>query len=295
MSNFLNEIKSAKLRKSNQPTKDYSDPKLAGFLTKSEITSYQNNVLDCNVENWYSRLKECTFESRFCEIEFEEAQLFIRIYETCFLKPEMAAAFESNWKEKLQENDLAMLLKLEKRLELVVHDFLMDRPFFIKTSCRSAKDSPLVSENFKKIYAKFLNQDSTTDDENFKITCLLRAAFESLKVDNAQQAIEMLVKSERIYQDMLLAVEVKDRFKESLIIREFVDIDVDMEFRGFVFDGKLTALSQYNYLIYSKRLAENKSLIEKKILEYFYDKVAPKLEGFLKNYVIDFALISSKL
>lgn len=63
-----------------------------------------------------------------------------------------------------------------------------------------------------------------------------------------------------------------------------------MEFRGFVFKQKLTALSQYNYLIYSKRLNEIKDQIESEIYSFFYKKVRNKLENFIENYIIDFAV-----
>ena len=144
----------------------------------------------------------------------------------------------------------------------------------------------------------FLNQlpEEERKQENCQITCLLKAAFVSLKVKNSEEVIEMFIKSERIYQDMLLALSNTERFRENFVIREFVDIEVDMEFRGFVFNEKLNALSQYNYLIYSDNLYKNKTIIQDLILDFFNQQVSPLLSksSFSKNYVIDFAVFSSR-
>ena len=105
----------------------------------------------------------------------------------------------------------------------------------------------------------------------------------------------MFMTSERIYQDMLLAIEQKHRFHENLVVRQFIDIDVDMEFRGFVYSYELTALSQYNYLIYSKRLNERKQEILDLLRTFYSNEVKPRLQrdNFVANFIIDFAVCSS--
>ncbi|CAF0712615.1 unnamed protein product [Brachionus calyciflorus] len=294
MSNFLEEIKLVKLRQvKTESIKDYSDPKLAGFLSKESLQNYQSNVLDCNFENWYEKLKDVTFKSEFCPIELSHAEIFIDFYK----KWQSNKDIKENWKSLLKSNQLKEITELESRLDNVISKFINDKNkyVFVKTSSRSAKDSPLTFKQFKDLYSSYFNSLTETEnlEENEQIKCLLKAAFECLKVQKASQVIEMFFKSERIYQDMLLAVEKKERFKENFIIREFVQIDIDMEFRGFVFNGKLTALSQYNYLIYSKRLNEQKSQIGELIKNFFNEKVSAKLEEFHKSYIIDFAVVQN--
>ncbi|CAF4529016.1 unnamed protein product [Rotaria sp. Silwood2] len=98
--------------------------------------------------------------------------------------------------------------------------------------------------------------------ENSRIIALLTAALLALRLTNASDILSMFIISERIYQDMLLATEAQnpsdDLFTENIILRPFIQIDVDMKFRGFVFQQLLTCLSQYNYLIYSQRLFKTK-------------------------------------
>lgn len=171
---------------------------------------------------------------------------------------------------------------------------------FVKTSSRSAKDSPLASNKFKQLYTQFLRQLNRAGErrsENEQIECLLRAAFQCMRVQTAAEAIDMFIRSERIYQDMLLCIAMSPhRFRENLVIREFRNIDVDMEFRAFVFDGQLTALSQYNYLLHSERLCQNKQAIGQLVRDYFSQEIGPRLvqPKFLASYVIDFAVFSSK-
>lgn len=169
---------------------------------------------------------------------------------------------------------------------------------FVKLSSRSAKDAPLIQKRFKSLYINRLSsfEESEKGNENVKITCLLQAGFDALRVKTSFDVIDMFIRSERVYQDLLLAVKHKDNFTENFIIREFVDIDVDMEFRGFVFDGELNALSQYNYLLFSKRLNDKQEEIAGKIREFYNLVVRPKLtagEYFLQKYVIDFAVTRS--
>lgn len=293
MTNFLNELSSVKLRTVKQEEiKDYSDPKLAGFLTKSSIESYQSNVLECNFENWYEKLKDVTFRSEYLSLNLMHAELFVKIYPRIRTFKD-----EENWKKIFNKEELKLVNDLETRLDKLIENFIQKPTdyVFVKTSSRSAKDSPLTRDKFRDIYKVYLNElnENEKSSENHQIICLLKASFDSLKIQKASQVLEMFFRSERIYQDMLLAIEKKDRFNESFIIREYVKIDVDMEFRGFVFKRRLTALSQYNYLIYSKRLNEIKNQIQHEINSFFYNKVKNKLENFIENYIIDFAVFSN--
>merc|ERR1712130_593953 len=76
----------------------------------------------------------------------------------------------------------------------------------------------------------------------------------------------------------------------SIVIRKWVDIDVDMEFRAFVYDKEIRGISQYNYKFYSPRLLAMRAEIEERLVKYFNTVVKPLLDDTYSNYVIDFAL-----
>ena len=165
---------------------------------------------------------------------------------------------------------------------------------FVKTSSRSAKDAPLVQTRFRELYLNELGSYSESErSENVKITCLLKAAFVALRVKSAADVVDMFIRSERIYQDLLLAaVNQVGRYNEHFVVRKFVDIDVDMEFRGFVWNYDLVALSQYNYAICSDRLVAGKDKFGEMILTYYNSVIKPKLidSKFPANSIIDFAV-----
>jgi hypothetical protein len=241
MDKFSEELKNFKLRKSTVPIKDFSDAKLAGFLTEQELQDYRSKVIQCNFENWYELIKECTFETKTCDISFEEARLFVDVYKRLFQDKDPNEILRIDWRKSLSKTEYEVLANLESKLTFAIESFKREKPselVFVKTSSRSAKDSPLATERFKNLYLNFLNEldPDKRSIENEQITCMLKAAFECLKMKNASDVINSFIVSERIYQDMILATEKipRDKFHENFIIREFFHIDVDMEFRGRV-------------------------------------------------------------
>ena len=235
MANLEEQIKSAKLKAYTGPRKDFSNPKLAGFLTEKDVQEYQNNVLDCNIETWYEIIKDCTFKTKFCSISQQDAKLFVDVYERIFRNKDSKEIGDMiEWRGFLKPDEIQLLSSLESKVEISLQDYVADGFAFVKTSSRSAKDAPLVSKNFEVLYLQYLDkyEENERNLENNQITCLLKAAFDCLRIKSAKEVIEMFIKSERIYQDMLLALSNKERFRENFVIREFVDIEVDMEFRG---------------------------------------------------------------
>jgi hypothetical protein len=60
----------------------------------------------------------------------------------------------------------------------------------------------------------------------------------------------------------------------------------DFEFRGFVYNNELHALSQYDYVSLYPHLRENRDRIQQRVLDFFHDKIRPNLLDY-KNYVMD--------
>lgn len=211
MSDFKNELLRKKLRKVEEPIRDFSNPKLAGFLTDAEVDNYQNEVLDLNIESWYEIIKDFTFPTFFCPIELDDAHFFVDTYETVFRNNEASSRAELSL--ILNADQMVKLRQLENKLSKVLAKFNGDN-VFVKTSSRSPKDSPMFSVKFSNLYKENLQKLSNVDreNENNQIFCLLDAAFQCLKVTKASEAIDMLIRSERIYQDMLLAIKMSHRF-----------------------------------------------------------------------------------
>ncbi|XP_052091825.1 cell division cycle protein 123 homolog [Mytilus californianus] len=296
--NLVDQLKHVKLKKIKEPTHDFSGLKTSGYLTEDEIKDYDDNVLAANTEHWIHMLQDVTFPTVTAPFHLEDAQLFIDVYTRLYENKDSSESIDLDWQTHLKDEEKRHVNTISERLEKAMSIYTTKGYAFVKLSSRSAKDAPLIQKRFKSLYINRLSavEESEKGNENVKIMCLLQAGFDALRVKMSFDVIDMFIRSERVFQDLLLAVKHKDNFNENFIIREFVDIDVDMEFRGFVFDGELNALSQYNYLLFSKRLNDKKEEISCKIREFFNSVVKPRLKAgkyFLQNFVIDFAVTSS--
>jgi acyl carrier protein phosphodiesterase len=76
---------------------------------------------------------------------------------------------------------------------------------------------------------------------------------------------------------MKLAKQHPARFKQHFAVRKWVDIEPDMEFRGFVCNGNLNALSQYNHLAFFSRLPSLAEEIVKDIRNFWEKEIKEKL------------------
>lgn len=296
MENLADQLKAMKLKKVEaNEIKDYSSPKTAGFMRKEDVDDYQSSVLEVNFEEWMDLLHNLTFPSQLLEITRKEAQLFVSIYEKLYANLDPKTISELNWEEQINSEEKSAIKSMEEKLQKVMDYFLKNADtvsVFVKLSSRSPKDAPMAQARFKSVYMRFLQQEPKREreTENVQISCILKAGFEALRVSSASEVIDMCIRSERVYQDLLLALAKVDRFRENWIVRKFVHIDVDMEFRGFVYNRQLTALSQYNYLIHSPRLVDQKHHYLKLIQNFFNENVMQRTKEFVPNYIIDFAI-----
>jgi len=194
--------------------------------------------------------------------------------------------------QQLPAESKTRLEALEVALQVVIDRVRgTDDAVFVKTTCRSAKDTALYADNFKKLFRETLSKMNPAD-ENDQIRALLVAGAESLKSHTAKDVMKTFILSERVYQDLELAAMRPDRWQQYFVVRKWYKIDPSMEFRGFVANGHLNALSQYNYLALYPHLHQFKAQLEKNILAYFNTKLLPALATKFSEYVIDFCVLS---
>jgi len=137
------------------------------------------------------------------------------------------------------------------------------------------------------LYKAALTKLGIKADKNQKLKALYRAMINSMKVLKAKEALDMFVESERIKFDLELDLRFPDEFSNHVIVRLWEDIPLENEFRAFVFDHKLTAISQYFTQIYFPQLVEHKTEMLQQIKQFWLScKDAFEYEKF----VIDFAI-----
>mmetsp|Transcript_41809 Transcript_41809/g.90702 ORF Transcript_41809/g.90702 Transcript_41809/m.90702 type:complete len:259 (+) Transcript_41809:375-1151(+) len=168
---------------------------------------------------------------------------------------------------------------------------------FVKTSSRSAKDTPIGESRLKMLFETFVAEDVDPDlqgheRDNQRLACLVEAATILMQMSRAEKVVDCFARSARIYQDMTLALDRQDRWNENIVVRTWVNMAVDCEFRGFVYHNQLVAISQYNHMLFSPRLLERREHIRSTLHGWFNSQIRDKLTGLAldDSYIIDFAL-----
>jgi hypothetical protein len=160
----------------------------------------------------------------------------------------------------------------------------------------------LSSPRFDHVYQEELQNltaaEETTGKEEAKTACnstlnqklhaLYRASTWCLAMENGTRACQIFVESDRTYSD--LKRHASGELGEgvmNLVVREFRHFPVELEFRGFIYQRKFTALTQYNEFCYFPQLAALQGAIAERIKQDF----AVLLDTIpLNNYVVDFVL-----
>mmetsp|Transcript_11467 Transcript_11467/g.12581 ORF Transcript_11467/g.12581 Transcript_11467/m.12581 type:complete len:342 (+) Transcript_11467:10-1035(+) len=243
-----------------------------------DVVAYQKKMVAVNIEHWINELKGLTFETEFYPLSEENARVLMKAYD---LKQE---------KKPFTQDVQTAFNEIETGLQKVIDSVRgADTKVFVKTSSRSAKDTVIYAAQFESVYKECLKK-LKEQDMNAKVVALMQAGTLLLATKNAKELLENFVLSERVYIDMRVALNLPEQFSENFAVRKWIDIDVDMEFRGFVYDNKLTQLSQYNHLPYFERLIERKDELLAKIVKFYEEKVMPRLKDKFTAYVVDFAI-----
>lgn len=261
-------------------------------LNSAASSSSSDISLDFNIEHWLPLLGDCTFATEFVPLTVDDARL---LRDAC-------ERFAKQHKSSSATDDhrlAAFADRLAPTLARMMADNA-DRGAFVKLSSRSAKDAPGLANSLDLRFRErcaALALDNSDDDNsamNSRLQLLFEIATDFMRMRTPQQIVDAFVCSDRVLQDMIVALERLDRFHENVVVRRWVDIAVDMEFRGFVHGGKLTALSQYFHLVFSQRLVTLKHEILQMIVSALETHIHSRLSGRFSSYVIDFALTGGR-
>jgi hypothetical protein len=243
------------------------------------------------VRSWYDILTTAnTFETVLVPISFQEGQVLT------------VARFND---AELEPEKVATLSALESRIHSVLTDSLPNGAF-VKLETRSPKDIPWSRirpkldtperDRFMPMLDQELLRLLRSGDEwslNNLMNSFSIAASRFLSVKTGVETMALLLKSVRIYEDLKGAVAIgEDLWDTSLVFRAWDDRVPDLqayEFRGFVFNRQLTALTQYNDWLYFPALVARRAEIERQIRTYF-DTISGVLPH--QHYLIDFIVFS---
>jgi len=192
---------------------------------------------------------------------------------------------------------IQVLEALERTLDKLFWKRFRGKSAFLRLCGRSPKDGdPLDKTKVWAMYTKQLKEISGKNaftqkgayreiDVNLKLRAIGRVNY--LSVSNGAEALALLLSSERVYTD--LHDWLRHGEPEQIVLREWdEDMRVDREFRVYVHQSKICAISQYDHYTYYPELAQHKATIEKLIREE-WAKI--HLEVGIHSYCMDFVYI----
>lgn len=274
--------------------------------------------IDFDVEAWYPILQNETFYTEFIAISPSMARSFVSYYQARY-----------NSRDSFNLSALQLIESIQKQLHEQIFNSKSNRfqthGTFIRLSSRSPKDGDtldrqklitLYHQQLHILQEKYPNEcDSIEGKANMQLVAYFNADFQCLKVTNEMEALNLILSSERVFGDLLEAlicqqgqddnlpnkdnIELYD-WSTKIMAREWNNLlDPTMEFRCFVYDSNLTAISQYNHYckFYPLQYEPTVQNIKTTIVEYWQQKIKPILDLHKEkysNYIIDIGVIENK-
>jgi hypothetical protein len=294
---------------------------------KERIAEDENFI----VENWYPYLKDFTAQTHFISLCFEEVEAIIIYYRQAYLNRNELSKNHVEVLKSLEEKIKKIQIKDLNYQPFFVR--LSIRSPKDGESCKNINKSEKIEEEYLKIKKKWkphewklhefkndtnmiLDSENTCTlseediEANFKLISHFKFCDKyNLKCESSEDAMNLILSSERVYVDLINFLKYRlnvDKYESQeeknliknlkniqISIRKWVEIDSLYEFRCFVKNNKLTAISQYNpYIIVEEFLCDgNLFQIRDKIFTFWNEKVKEKI-SFLNDYVIDLAILS---
>jgi hypothetical protein len=218
------------------------------------------------VDNWYEKIKDKTFFSHFTPIHAVEAKAIINYWETIGSKSNEPVA------------QIPVELKdLMDRVDRIIHTHFVEfSGVFVKLSTRSPKDSKTIFRKAEAAFQARLDEEGnvsgwTTSKENARLIAFSEEMAKANTVSNGREAVTILLDSWRVAEDLMYAFEDgKKEYSVSLVIRGWdARITPKCEFRGFVWDYRLTCVGQYWHSLYYPDLLAQKDAIGEDLLTFF--------------------------
>ncbi len=214
-----------------------------------------------NMQRWYEAVKQFTAQSRFIHLDPSELKEIRNKQKICAARGWATRDFDDF--ESLIERLNAVFKECAERG--VSH-------LFFKMSSNSPKDirdSPVYDETIQLM----------------RLQCTSRWQYRKMCVHSAQEVIYSMCMSERLYATM------RDRpMGHDIVLRDWVDADPDMEFRCFVYQGQITAISQYHSQTEYRFNEEIARRCGEMILE-FWKEARDSLVHVFEDWVMDVVIL----
>jgi hypothetical protein len=324
--NFLKELSSSKPLRAigAEDIKDRSGAALR-YQTADELENEAKHweaFFQSGCGAWFDYIKELTFSSTFCTLLPKEARIIVSHWDD-LRRLRTRLVVDDASEEKIAEAIATLLAtavvaleSLRERLEVAINIEAKLSPVgkaFVKLSTRSPKDSKKALARAEQVYKARLSVVEATQgpvDANCRWRILCEETTNAGAVSNAADALELLLDSDRVYEDLEYALRGPTGKPPTEVTCSGVDVDVaklqwrtdlvarawdprltpSSEFRGICWGGKLTCLCQYFHPLLFEELAEKKEQILSDILAVFAGpQVTAAVQGLGGHCIVDFA------
>ena len=212
--------------------------------------------------------------------------------------------------------DLALTL-IQAKVEAGMAELGNDK-VFVRLSTRSPKDVTLALPGFDALLANEVAAVEAAEaaafaadrcralppssPRNRHLHAIYTASTAALATVTGAEAVARMVLSQRIQEDLRVAA---DRLQSAagtpgvhgepqpfnLVVREFAEFDVRNEIRGFVFEGKFTALTQYNQLCYFPSAVAEKAATAAAVDVFMAELIPRVTAASLESFVVDLVVL----
>lgn len=248
---------------------------------------FRHENLPFDIDEWYPLLSPITFKTYFLPLKIEQADAIISYYRSFFIN-----------RNEFQSQHAIILEELEKQIDEIFdsNPTLKERGGFLRFCGRSPKDGdPYQPMRFYSEYKENLEKISTENQldkskGNTKVIAISKTHW--LIVRNGKECLSLILSSERAYLDL---IDWK-RFggKEQIVLREWnKDLDYDNEYRAFVYNNKLTAITQYDHYGKYDDVIKNKERVEMLIHQFWESEVKTRMK--ITDYIVDFGYVNDSI
>ena len=297
---------------SDRHDRSAANPMLAaqGEMDAEQEATTRNTFFRSGVDTWYGMLEGMTPSTSFCDLRPEEAKIIVEHWKRQTTGDVAAKRMEESelalFDRKIMDEAKIQLGELQRRLEKAVKAEVTRSPAsraFVKLSTRSPKDSKLVLSKAAMGYKQSVSRRShepETLNNNMKWIILSEEVANASAVDDASSALDLLLDSYRVYQDLEYALEglaeddgTSEKWNVSLVARAWDPrISPQSEFRAICWDGKMTCLCQYFHPLYFPSIVDRKDEIQDDILNCFNKpNVREAVSQLGGDCIVDFAWI----
>ncbi len=291
-------LKSVQLRKTTPVARPSNSPPTASSLSAGiaqERENY-NRLRAVDLESWYDALRVHTYPTRFVSITRDQASAMVHNYWT-----------QKRGQTKIQDiTNPPCLVELEAEIDRVMGELRAEYAsitnktssfgVFAKLSSRSPKDATnkhpiIVNMLIEKLQR--IKQERGSITGNDIMACIMACSVECLKLQSGRDVLETLCTSDRVCEDDLpLALNLSGpdcQWSQHIVLRQWIDIPIHYELRGFIYNNQLTGLCQYfNDAVFPELVNNQQRVLQ--LVQSTFDTVKNLVPVEPKEYVMDFAV-----